>query len=327
MPGRSPPGRRSRGGRPARSWPQPAGAVGGLARASACGRRHGWGGGHLGVRRWRPGWGGVNLHNGSLGAAGTHRGGLRMRGMRCAPRSSRRGSNGASSRSVRGIRAPRRLADDPAPPPGARRWWRGHAASWGCGVGVRRRRSTRSGSWDGRAETLEHPTRPSSLLEAPATPPRRNVLATTAPPGATTPTTQRSPRHTTRPRPTRRSDPRSKLASSGQSSRRGRRPGLCPRRSMLRPRHQPERSADAERESTSCVASPWIAAPRFGRPLRRRVPGRQRRLHARRDDLHASEPDLGPSTNGVRDLRDRIDVRHKLLEVLGPRRSGELDVV
>jgi hypothetical protein len=64
----------------------------------------------------------VNLHNGSLGAAGTHRGGLRMWGMRCAPRSSRRGSNVALSRSVRGSgsaatgRPSRAAAQRPKPP-------------------------------------------------------------------------------------------------------------------------------------------------------------------------------------------------------------------
>jgi hypothetical protein len=139
----------------------------------------------------------VNLHNGSLGAGGTHRGGLRMRGMHCAPRSSRRGSNGASSRSVRGIRAPRRLAHRPAAVRGA---------------GTRR-----AGGVGGRVEALEHavgvvgrargdlgaPNPTEISPRSPATPPRRSVLATTTPPGATTPTTPRSPRHTTRPRPTR----------------------------------------------------------------------------------------------------------------------------
>jgi len=66
------------------------------------------------------------------------------------------------------------------------------------------------GVWGGRVEASEHAVGvvgrarrgvgapdPTELSpRSPATPPHRNALATTTPPGATTPTAQRSPRHT-----------------------------------------------------------------------------------------------------------------------------------
>jgi len=141
----------------------------------------------------------VNLPNGSLGAAGTNRGGLRMRGMHCAPRSSRRGSNGASSTSVRGsggsalrgdwrtaplrpqmpavggadTRAPLQRSSSfvsPASLPGSR----GHeATSRGRGVGARRPWSTRPDrDLSSKPQQPLHAETPSPRRHRPAQPPQ-----------------------------------------------------------------------------------------------------------------------------------------------------------